>query len=79
MRQLISKKEAARLVGLHPEHLMRLSRQGGFPRPIKLGRGQNSAVRFVASEIDDWLAARIAARDYDGGNVVAKSAETPTH
>ena len=30
MRLLLSKKETARLVGCHPEHLMRLSRSGKF-------------------------------------------------
>ena len=40
MRRLLSKREAADYVGFHPEHLMRLSRDGKFPRPIKLGPGK---------------------------------------
>ncbi len=63
MLQLISKKEAARLVGFHPEHLMRLSRSGAFPKPVRIGSGANSAVRFVASEIDGWLETKMAERD----------------
>ena len=62
MYKLLSKREAADVIGFHPEHLMRLSRTGKFPRPIKLGSGANCAVRFVADEIDAWLAEKLAAR-----------------
>jgi predicted DNA-binding transcriptional regulator AlpA len=59
----MSKREAAQKLGFHPEHLMRLSRQGDFPQPIKLGSASNCAVRFAEDEIEAWLAGRIAARD----------------
>jgi predicted DNA-binding transcriptional regulator AlpA len=62
MRRLLSKREAADLVGFHPEHVMRLARSGGFPLPIKLGSAPNCAVRFVVDEVDAWIAARMAAR-----------------
>ena len=67
MHLLISKREAAQWVGFHPEHLMRLSRAGRFPRPIRLGCSTNCAVRFVADEVDAWLAGRIADRDAGDG------------
>jgi predicted DNA-binding transcriptional regulator AlpA len=60
--KLLSKKAVADRVGVHPEHPMRLARQGRFPRPIKLGDSDNSGVRFVAEEVDDWVAGRMAAR-----------------
>ena len=63
MRQLLSKREAAERLGFHPEHLMRLSRAGSFPRPVKLGSAANCAVRFVADEVEAWLTARIEARE----------------
>jgi prophage regulatory protein len=64
MRRLLSKKETAACLGLHPESVMRLSReQPGFPKPVKFGASTNCAVRFVAEEIEAWLAARIAERD----------------
>jgi predicted DNA-binding transcriptional regulator AlpA len=63
MVQLITKKDAAQLVGYHPEHVMRLSRAGAFPKAVKLGRGQNCAVRFVLDEVEAWLAAKMAERD----------------
>jgi len=63
MTRLLSKREAAEIIGFHPEHLMRLARAGEFPKPIKLGTATNCAVRFVAEEVDAWVAARLAARD----------------
>jgi prophage regulatory protein len=63
MRNLITKRQTAKMLGFHPEHLMRLSRDGAFPRPIKLGHAPNSAVRFAEDEVEAWLAARIDARD----------------
>ena len=63
MTVLLTKKQAADRVGLHPEYVMALTRQGKFPKPIKYGEHWNSAVRFLESEIENWIAARIAARD----------------
>lgn len=60
--QLLSKKETAARVGVHPESLMRLSRAGDFPKPIKLGDADNCAVRFIEEEVDEWIVARMAAR-----------------
>jgi predicted DNA-binding transcriptional regulator AlpA len=62
MPRLLSKRETAEIVGFHPEHLMRLARAGEFPQPIKLGAATNCAVRFIAEEVDAWIAARLAAR-----------------
>jgi predicted DNA-binding transcriptional regulator AlpA len=59
----MSKRDVAELVGFHPEHVMRLARQGRFPRPIKCGAAENCAVRFVADEVEAWIAERIAQRD----------------
>lgn len=62
MQRLLSKAEAAQRVGLHPEHLMRLVRQGTFPAPIKTGDKPNCRVRFIEADIDSWLADLMAAR-----------------
>lgn len=62
MRNLLTKQATAERLGVHPEHVMRLARDGKFPKPIKLGTGQGSAVRFVEAEVDAWLEARMAAR-----------------
>jgi len=63
MTTLLSKREVAARLGFHPEHLMRFARQGRLPKPIKLGSATNCAVRFVASEVEGWVAARMAERD----------------
>jgi predicted DNA-binding transcriptional regulator AlpA len=63
MQRLWSKKQTAEYVGFHPEHIMRLARQGRFPRPIKLGSSENSAVRFIGEEVELWVAERVALRD----------------
>jgi len=62
MTRLLSKREVAEIIGFHPEHLMRLARARAFPQPIKLGAAANCAVRFIAEEVDAWIAARLAAR-----------------
>jgi len=62
MVRLLSKKDVAEQVGFHPEHVMRLARSGKFPRPIKMGSGENCAVRFLAEEVDAWIASRMGER-----------------
>ncbi len=55
MTILLTKKQVADRVGLHPEYLMTLAREGKFPHPVKYGSERNSAVRFVEAEISDWI------------------------
>ena len=58
--KLLRKAVAADRVGYHPEHLMRLVRQGKFPAPVHLGP---RTVAFVEDEVNAWLRERIAERD----------------
>lgn len=67
MTTLLTKRQAAALVGLNPEHLMRMTRQGRFPKPIKSGGHPQCAVRFIESEVQNWIAERMRAREV--GNV----------
>ncbi len=60
---LLSKKEAARRVGLHPESVMRLARNGHFPKPLKYGPNARHSIRFIESEVEGWIAERMAARE----------------
>jgi prophage regulatory protein len=41
-------------------HVFRKIRQGQFPKPVKLGAQTNA---WPESEIDQWLADRVAQRD----------------
>jgi len=58
MTKLLSKKQVAQLIQMHPESIMRLSRQGKFPGFIKVGTGTGAAVRFVENDIEDWIKQR---------------------
>jgi predicted DNA-binding transcriptional regulator AlpA len=61
--QLLGKKEVAARIGVHPEHLARMVREGKFPKPIRLGgNGKTNRVRFVESEVEGWIATKMAAR-----------------
>ena len=60
---LLTKKQAAARVGLAAEYLMTLARKGKFPQPIKYGEHRTASVRFVESEVDAWIAERMAERD----------------
>jgi predicted DNA-binding transcriptional regulator AlpA len=58
MTKLLSKKQVAQIIQMHPESIMRLSREGKFPRFIKLGTGTGAAVRFVESDVENWIKQR---------------------
>lgn len=58
MTKLPSKKQVAQIVQMHPESIMRLSREGKFPPFIKVGTGTGAAVQFVESDIEDWIKQR---------------------
>lgn len=49
-------------------HLWRLERDGRFPRRVRLGAGKFA---YVEREIDDFIAARIAARDAEHATPVS--------
>jgi predicted DNA-binding transcriptional regulator AlpA len=58
MQRLLSKLETSELVGVHAVSLMRLVRQGRFPKPIKLSTAKNGRVRFAEADIEQWLMSR---------------------
>lgn len=47
-------------IGYSKVQLWRLEKRGEFPKRVQLGRGRHG---WVEQEIDDWIAARIMARD----------------
>ncbi len=61
-QSLISKAEAARRCGFSISTLKRLEISHHFPRRVKITEGR---VGFLESEIDDWIASRVEARDVD--------------
>jgi prophage regulatory protein len=58
--QVYRRAEVRRKTGLPNSTMHRLIQRSQFPKPIKLGI---RASGWLASEVDAWLAARIAARD----------------
>jgi prophage regulatory protein len=63
---LLQKKEVCALVGYSGEHIRRLVRDGLFPKPVILNANPNagwSRKAWLQSEVDAWLACRVAARD----------------
>ena len=63
MSILISKSTTATACGYSKVHIMRLAKQGRFPQPVRLGNSPQHAVRFLKSEVDAWIAERVAERD----------------
>lgn len=61
MHKLLSIREVCALTSLSRTSLWKHVRDGHFPKPLPLGNGIRKA--FLASEVDDWIAARIAERD----------------
>jgi len=60
MNKLISIKEACQITSLSRTTIWFKAKEGEFPKPISLG-GIRKA--FVASEVNDWIAQRVAERD----------------
>lgn len=61
--RLLTKRETAELLGLHPGGLVRKAKaEPSFPQPIRLGDKHNSSTRFVAEEVEAWLVRLVAAR-----------------
>ena len=63
MTILLTKQQVAERVRWHPEHVMREARAGRFPKPVKLGPTAQHSVRFIESEVEEWLRRRIEERD----------------
>jgi excisionase family DNA binding protein len=60
MQRLLTKIEVAALLGIHPESVMRLCREGRFPSPIKINPGARGRVRFAEADVVRWVEQRKA-------------------
>lgn len=54
MTTYLTTKDAARVLGLHPDTLRRMRREGGGPPFVRIGR----AIRYRLDVVDAWAAAR---------------------
>ncbi|MEX2632135.1 MAG: AlpA family phage regulatory protein [Tistlia sp.] len=60
MQNLVSKKDVAARLGYHPVSLMRLVRQGLFPKPIVLA---SNKCAFLETEVAAWIDQKAAERE----------------
>lgn len=58
--RLITRRELCQMVPYTPQHILRLEKQGKFPRRIHVGANR---VAWLLSEVQAWIAARAAERD----------------
>lgn len=69
---ILRRRQVEQRVGLQRSAIYERIAQGTFPRPVPLGA---RAVGWVASEIDDWLQARVnEARVSDDGPTSKRAA-----
>ena len=57
---LLTRKDVVRLTRLSRASIERYHRDGRFPKPVKLGPNR---VAWLKSEVDSWIADRVAERD----------------
>jgi prophage regulatory protein len=62
--RILRRPEVQRRTGVGCSTIYELIKKKAFPRPVSLGA---KSVGWVESEIDEWLAARIAERDNANG------------
>ena len=65
MERLLSKRQVKDLVTYSFAHTARLEAEGRFPKRVPIGRGR---VAYVESEVQAWIAQRIAERDATTGS-----------
>jgi len=58
--RIVSKKELRQMVPFTPQHILRLEKQGRFPKRIRLGERR---VGWRLTDIEAWLDARAAESD----------------
>lgn len=59
--RILRRQDVVEKVKIKPSTIDLMERDGQFPKRIGLGRGR--AVGWLESEVEDWIAARIAERD----------------
>ena len=55
--RIITKRELRQIVPYTPQHILRLEKQGKFPKRIRLGERR---VGWLLSDVERWIALRVA-------------------
>lgn len=61
---LISSKEVCRRIPFSRAQINNMVRAGEFPRPVPIGPKRRA---FIESEVEAWIAAKVAERDRHAG------------
>ena len=64
--KLITASAVTELTNIPQGSLYRFVNEGRFPRPLKIGK---RSVRWVASEVEDWLQERMQEREPEPASV----------
>jgi prophage regulatory protein len=62
--RLLKRRQVEAKVGLERSSIYDRLARGEFPKPVNLGP---KSVRWIESDVDKWIAARIAERDSKNG------------
>ena len=54
--RIISKKELKRIIPYTPQHILRLEKQGKFPKRIQVGERR---VGWLLSDVESWIESRM--------------------
>ena len=54
-KRLLRRPEVEEITGLSTSVIYRQMREGRFPRPRRIGAGENGAVGWLMSDIDEWM------------------------
>lgn len=57
--KLLSKRAVSDILGVHEATVMRLVREGKFPRPLRTGN-VGSTVRWRQADVQSWIDARLS-------------------
>lgn len=60
---LLTIAEVTKRVPYSVSSIYRLMPLGRFPKPVAFGEGRTATVRWLESEIEEWILSRIRARD----------------
>lgn len=58
---LMTKKEVAARLNMHPGSVMRMVRAGTFPRPLRTAGSWRGPVRWRAEDVEAWIIERVTA------------------
>ena len=75
--RFLTQRGARELTSLSPRQMARMTKDGRFPQLVPLGIGPRARKAYVESEILEWNAARVAARDASNAKPKGEQQDVP--